>query len=1128
MAMQERFQRSDIAVLAICLLLAIASVWFQTQNHHKAFPEHTIRFDVSRQEAKKQAAEFLEKQQIDISHYQHAIAFTYNQGAKTFIEKELGIQEARQLLARDFRLWRWSNRWFIPLTREEIKVDITPTGELVHFEHTLPEERPAPVLNIDEARRLSQRFLSNTINIDIRDWEFTEDKTEVKPNRVDYFFTYKKKGVEVYNATYRFDIGVQGEQIGLYREFLHIPEEWQRDYQHLRSMNHTTAATADVLFVLIIIAAIVVLFRRSGYHYLNFRTALLFGSVAFLLKLLSEINQLPLYKFYFDTNQTLGAFYGVLLVEIILESLLIGLFVVLFTGVGELLYRREYPHKIALPKLFSLKGIRTKSFFFSMVVGISLALLFLAFQTLFYLLAKRYGAWAPASISYTNLLNTAFPWIIIIVGGFLPAVTEEFSFRMFAIPFFRRALKSTFLAILIPAVIWGFAHANYPNQPFWIRGVEVSLFGLFIGFIFIKFNILTVLIWHYTIDAVHSAIFLTRTGDIQHLISSVIVLGLLLIPLIYNLISYFRRNGFESPESITNIRQVSSQPESTAEASPEECKPTITYRPFALKHYRRGFVITLILGLSLFIPVQKVGDFFRFSVPREEVIKTARQFLQKRGTDPNNFREAIAARQNYRSLWGRYILENSTLERLNRILARQLTSAVVWRVRFYNDGEKEEYRIDIHPSESRVVGFEHIIPENAAAISLQKESARFLAEDFLTDFGYSASDFELAENYSQQLPNRKDHTFIWEADSLHPANVGAAVLRIKIRINGDEVSAFSNYYKLPEQWSRHRTRKTLLNTVKLVLEIFIAVLVVIFIFISMTRQIKEAAVRWGRPLKIIAVMTILLLIANLLSLPPARVDYPTSWSLQVWTLLWILIQFLKTLFAGAIALMLLVAINLVYPDAIHSFRRGCRRVFARDAVLTAVLVTVGIFAAQQIGLGIVRLLIPAGSPTQLNIPAFISTPLPLFNASLMIIYRSLMLTLILGLILYCLKYFLPNPVSRIGAVAGLLIIYLPDSATTFPVFAAKYIYFGLLLAWLGISIRYFLRDNYPAYLLTAVTYFSIYTIIRLFESGTPYGKITALFLMVFIALLYLWIVTDVQKTDLRAMLRGFIRKYVEK
>ena len=59
--------------------------------------------------------------------------------AKTFLEREAGLEKANQLMGTRVRLWRWSFRWFRPRQKEEFRADITPTGDFAGFEHELPE-----------------------------------------------------------------------------------------------------------------------------------------------------------------------------------------------------------------------------------------------------------------------------------------------------------------------------------------------------------------------------------------------------------------------------------------------------------------------------------------------------------------------------------------------------------------------------------------------------------------------------------------------------------------------------------------------------------------------------------------------------------------------------------------------------------------------------------------------------------------------------------------------------------------------------------------------------------------------------------------------------------------------------
>ena len=549
---EKRLTRSDLLLIGIGLLLLSLAVWYQVKNADRAFPEHTIDFQINRTESRAQSARFLNEIGFSMEGFRHAVAFSFDQTAKTFLEKEVGLSAFDELREENLCLWYWSNRWFKPLSKEEYRAHVTPGGDINYFEHIVAEEKESPSLSIDEARRKSQLFLAETLGVQIREWEFVDQKTEMMPNRVDYLFSYKKKDYEIYDATYRFDIKVQGDEIGMFRKYLKVPDVWKREYSHLRSLNNTTATVADIFFLLLIVAAVVVLIVRISRRDIHLRVALVLGIITFGLYFVFQLNQLPILLYHFDSNQSIGNFYTVNILVGFLQAILVGLLITLVVAAGEAMYRSRYPAKMSLPNVFSIRGLRTKEAFLGVFVGIVLAWAFIAFQTFFYLTAKRLGAWAPHPINYSESLNTATPWIFVLLGGFIPAVLEEFSFRIFAIPFFEKLLKSRVVAVILPAIIWGFAHANYPNQPFWIRGAEVGLVGMIVGVIFLRFNVLALLVWHYTVDAVMAASILVKTGQPYHAISGILVAGLMVIPLLYGLIHYFRKGTFEESGPLRN------------------------------------------------------------------------------------------------------------------------------------------------------------------------------------------------------------------------------------------------------------------------------------------------------------------------------------------------------------------------------------------------------------------------------------------------------------------------------------------------------------------------------------------------------------------------------------------------
>ena len=96
-------------------------------------------------------------------------------------------------------------------------------------------------------------------------------------------------------------------------------------------------------------------------------------------------------------------------------------------------------------------------------------------MVLFYVVGGHLGVWAPQDLQYSDTLSTALPWIYPLTIGIYAAASEEFLFRLFSVHFLLRITNSRFLAVVLPAFAWGFLHSNYPQEPPYIRGIEVGL-----------------------------------------------------------------------------------------------------------------------------------------------------------------------------------------------------------------------------------------------------------------------------------------------------------------------------------------------------------------------------------------------------------------------------------------------------------------------------------------------------------------------------------------------------------------------------------------------------------------------------------------------------------------------------
>src|SRR6185369_15512220 len=293
-----------------------------------------------------------------------------------------------------------------------------------------------------------------------------------------------------------------------------VPEEWERTYRELRSKNFA-AGNVDLIFLLItIIAALwtfVVRLRRGD---LSIKFLLGIGAVTIVLVAGTALNAFPGTLAGYDTTDSYPAFIAkFIFFRALLPAFGSAMLLIVICGAGEVLYRERLPRHLALPRLWTRRALASKRVFRSFVLGYALVAFFLAYQVIFYLIAEHFGAWSPAETPYDDMLNTAFPWIAVLFAGFFPALNEEFMSRAFSIPFFERVLRSRVAAIVVAGFIWGFGHATYPNQPFFIRGVEVGLAGVVLGFLFFRYGVLPLLIWHYTVDALYTALLLFRSHN---------------------------------------------------------------------------------------------------------------------------------------------------------------------------------------------------------------------------------------------------------------------------------------------------------------------------------------------------------------------------------------------------------------------------------------------------------------------------------------------------------------------------------------------------------------------------------------------------------------------------------------
>jgi len=941
---ERRLDSGDRRFLWLALLIGAASLAVGLWLYPRVNPEASIRFGVDRADAQQAASAFLRDLGHSVEGYRHAGQFTYDDEAKVFLERTLGLEGFQDAVDGPVRLWRWSNRWFRPLQTEEFRVEIATTGERVGFEHTIAEDAPGASLELAAARTLAESFLREQISLDLTGLELLDQSSEQRKARTDHRFVWKQRAVDWRGGTARCEVRVQGDAIGAYREWVQAPEAWTREYSALRARNDAAAVVAAGLLLLTLAATVVVTVRRMRAGDIRWNVAAAFAVVGGVLAMLSMLNALPNQLFGYETTQSFGGFLSLQLLGALGFGLGIGVFILVPAAAGESLYRRAYPEKLTLDGFFSLRGLRTRRFLLSSVLGLTLTCFFFAYQEVFYAVALSMGAWAPLDVPYSDLLNTAFPWIFVLLIGFLPAVSEEFLSRMFSIPFVQSLTRSRWLAVLIPAFIWGFAHSNYPNQPFFIRGLEVGLAGVLIGFVMLRVNIGATLIWHFTVDALYTSVLLFRSGNAYYIVSAAIASGLILLPLGYAVFSYWKRGGFEDPAGLRNADLGSVEP---TEGEPEAAPAEVAVTPWSRPARSAALAFAVISLFALVLPTAKLERAQRLQLSRGEAETRAVEIARMIGLPVDSLRTATTWRAPYDEALGRYILDHGGAERWIDDVSR-LDLAFRWRTRFYRPLSPREATIEIDPETGGLLRYESELAEADPRGALSEAAAESLGRARAEGFGFGLVGLERIEAKSEIRPARVDRSFLWQAPDGDARNPGDAHYRLGVTWHGDEFAGIHRGLELPEAWLREHDKQTVWSALRVILAIGVSGGALGYLLWRLVVEHRAGAVPWRRAFRWAVPFGLLGAAAALGSWPDIQASYPTQlpWNLYLVTAsvgLALGVALPYVLAACGLAL-----VGASYPGIWSLVGADARRALGRPAFLAAFITLLALLSLEHL------------------------------------------------------------------------------------------------------------------------------------------------------------------------------------
>ncbi len=810
---QMRSSTVAILIAAVGLAAAVLAVWL----FPRAFPIVTLEQSLTRRIALTRADSFFRAHNLAPTGARTAVHFQGNDSLRTFVELAGGGADSLKALVRgrDVAPFTWSVRAFVPRDPHEARVDFAPDGRILGFTRTLAESDRRPAITADSGQRLAERALGGWINDRADRWRLIASSYETRKTsgRVDRSFTFERRDRRVGGAPIRSEVVIAGDVPSRVRQYVEIPESFRRRYGEMRSANDLLALIAGLGALVIAIAGIVFLSRSAKSKSVRWREAMAVGAVIGVLTFAAGLNEMSGSWYGYDTAMSPTAFQA----RIAMAALLTGAVTALLAGftlaAAEAASRQAFPQHLDWWKLWQYRGTREVAA--RVAGGYAVATIGFAYVAVFYLVTRTLlGWWVPSEVlDDPNLIATPMPWLSGIAVSLNAGVWEEALFRALPLSLLslwvgQRPKRRWWLAagVVVTALTFGFAHANYASWPPYSRGVEIFLDACFWGVLVINFGILVTVVAHFVYDLVLFGLFATSGSATEYRVSAGIILLALLAPALAIAWRWMRQSTLATVPD--DARFAAFRPVLAIEPI---ATPVSQHARMLTVRARRLAVMATIIAVIVAVarpPQPTLGP--QFTADRASALRTADSMIRAHGGDPAEWRRLTSTGTDTLAAWPRFLREYKLIPQAQRFASTYLPPTW-WIVRYVRTTgtaahRTEEWRVRLWP-DGRPLDARHLIPDSARRNATLPDDVRRIALAALTRDGVHTATLREAEFKETALPARLDVTVTY-TDTAVRLPAGAAA-RAWVHIAGDEPLVARRGVELPERFLRaDRERQT--------------------------------------------------------------------------------------------------------------------------------------------------------------------------------------------------------------------------------------------------------------------------------------------------------------------------------
>jgi hypothetical protein len=824
---------------AVLGVLSAGAALFTYRYFPRAFPIVSIDLKMNRHQALAAARIMAERKGWGPDAFRQTARFSGEQEVQDFVELEAGGKDAFSRMIRRgiYAPYTWSVRHFREGETRETTVVFTPDGRPYGFTLKLPENEPGRNVPAKVARRIAETAAMRDWGQPLDTYALVEESEELRiGGRRDRTFVYERVDERIGEGTYRLSMTVSGDRLTELRHFIRIPEAFGRRFEEMRSANTTLSIVADIVAGILYVlgGCFVGMFFLMKQRRAEVRIPLIVGGVIAGFQLLSEVNTWPLEWGGYDTALTYGSFIIDHVIAILYRFAIDFALVSISLMAAEGLSRTAFPDQLQLWKLWSRNTGGSGVVLGRTAGGYLLVPLFCAYQiVLYYMTSRLHGWWTPSdTLVDPNIFAAYFPWFTSFATALHAGVWEESLFR--AVPIaggaiigarFGKRGTGIAIALIAQALVFGAAHANYPNEPFYARAVELLLPGIGFGLLYIWFGLLPGIILHFTFDAVWLSLplFISTSPGITG--DRILMVAAALIP-VWILVVRRLQNGRWTAVTDDVRNRAWRAGALPAYRAPEAAAPSTGISRRAVY----GLIAAGIAGAGIWIAAARLdSDATPLRISREAAVRDAREALARSGITlgpPWRLMRMISGDMDTAD---RFAWRKGGKAAYRVLMERGYLNPPLWMVRaarFEGDiaARAEEYQVRVANNGAGEI--RHQLPENTPGAVLSEKDARAIAEKTVQErFGLDMAKLVGISATPDRLPTRQNWEFVYAAPADNPLPDGQT--RIAVDIEGSEVTQAYKYVYVPEEWKRSERER--LNVLGIISSLSSIVTVILFV-----------------------------------------------------------------------------------------------------------------------------------------------------------------------------------------------------------------------------------------------------------------------------------------------------------